>query len=185
MLGAPKSQTAHSIGVFNGAANQVTLFSGQSNFEADDVFIDGAGIDFLFRRTYKSQGFLNGPLGVNWDHCYNLSLRELDAGQKLVRMTGNRSESEYAWHIQNNYWVPPAGDHSVIFDLNIPLPPGVLNRPLPPMIPVPRYLLRLPNGTVHVYCEDDATPNHYLMRWIIDKSGNSLEFLSRNKTKRT
>jgi RHS repeat-associated protein len=163
------------------AANQVTMYSGQFVYDANDIFIDGAGMDFLFRRTYKSQGYYNGPLGVNWDHSYNLCLRTVDGGQRLVRLTGGFQESAYPRHglygqAGFNYWVPPPGEHSIIFDVQahaaefgVQVPPGCQQC---------RYGLRLPDGTVYFYeiDPDYPDPNLYRVKRIGDRLGNYLEF---------
>src|SRR5262249_16289083 len=46
----------------------VMMFNGQFVHESEDLQIHGAGIDFVFKRTYKNQINYNGPLGFNWDH---------------------------------------------------------------------------------------------------------------------
>src|SRR5260221_701119 len=52
------------------------MFNGQYVYQADDLSIDGAGIQFILRRTYKSQAIYYGPLGANWDHQYNQWLQK-------------------------------------------------------------------------------------------------------------
>lgn len=36
----------------------------------------GDGLDYDFALSYRSQTYSNGPVGINWDHSYNISLRE-------------------------------------------------------------------------------------------------------------
>ncbi|HCO93056.1 MAG TPA: hypothetical protein DIU00_03755 [Phycisphaerales bacterium] len=160
------------------AANQVKMYSGQFVYDAEDIFIDGAGLDFLFRRTYKSQGFYNGPLGVNWDHNYNLWLRILDGGKKIVRLIGGFQESAYVKHDRYhepdfNYWVPPPGEHTVIFDMQAHAADfGIQNAHNCD------YGLRLPDGTVYFYERDlvNPDPNLLYIKRIEDRLGNYLEF---------
>lgn len=33
-------------------------------------------MDYNLQLTYKSQSYSNGPVGISWDHSYNISLRE-------------------------------------------------------------------------------------------------------------
>lgn len=40
--------------------------------------VPGDGMDYDFSLSYKSQTYSNGPVGMNWDHSYNISLREND-----------------------------------------------------------------------------------------------------------
>jgi len=77
-------------------ADPVEMFSGQFTHQAADVMIDGAGMDFVFQRTYKSQVVFNGPLGANWDHLYNLYVRE--RGTDLLRSSGDLREDTYTRH---------------------------------------------------------------------------------------
>jgi len=160
------------------AANQVTMYSGQFVYNAEDIFIDGAGMNFLFHRTYKSQGFYSGPLGVNWDHSYNLWLRVVDGGQKIVRLTGGFQESTYVIHnlygqANFNYWVPPPGEHSVIFDMQVHAAEfGIQNAHNCD------YGMRLPDGTVYFYERDlgNPDPNLHRIKRIENRLGNYLEF---------
>jgi RHS repeat-associated protein len=157
------------------AANQVTMYSGQFVYGAEDIFIDGAGMDFVFRRTYKNQGFYNGPLGVNWDHNYNLRLRVLDGGQSIARLTGGFQESLYVKHAlygqaNYNYWVPSPGEHSIIvavahlgeFDVQ-------------PLADCP-YVLRTAHGTLHYFEKDPNFQERYRIKRMQDRHGNYLAF---------
>lgn len=58
------------------AADPVLPFSGQLLVEATDLELDGIGLDFALRRTYLHGTRYHGPLGPQWDHSYNLWLRE-------------------------------------------------------------------------------------------------------------
>src|SRR4051812_23323499 len=57
-------------------ADPVVLYSGEFVHEVMDLRVHGAGMDFAFHRTYRSQAVAAGPLGANWDHAYDLQLRE-------------------------------------------------------------------------------------------------------------
>lgn len=57
------------------AADPVNLATGQFEHAVTDFTVRGAGLDFIFTRTYKSGVLYQGPLGSNWDHSANLWLR--------------------------------------------------------------------------------------------------------------
>lgn len=118
----PKDDTSH-LG-----ADPVMLFKGQFVHEVDDIHINGAGIDFVFKRTYKNQVIFNGPLGYNWTHNLHIWLRVSVADQVIFRSTGDLREEPFTRHPlfdENNlingefdYWIPPDGKHGVIFQEN-------------------------------------------------------------------
>src|SRR5438034_9771545 len=47
------------------AAEPVMMFNGQFVHEYEDIRINGAGIDFVFKRTYRNQVTSNGPRAFN------------------------------------------------------------------------------------------------------------------------
>lgn len=101
----------------NKGADPIEMYSGQFLQEATDLVINGAGMDFGFKRTYKSQVVYNGSLGAKWDHVYNLYLRQL--GNNLIRSSGELREDLYTLHPMFgqsgfDYWVPPDGRHGII-----------------------------------------------------------------------
>ncbi|MCA9903717.1 MAG: PASTA domain-containing protein, partial [Anaerolineae bacterium] len=158
------------------AANEVALYSGQFVYAATQIFMDGAGIDFVFHVTYKNQGFHNGPLGVNWDHSYNLFLREVDGGQRIARLSGAFQESEYHKHpnygMQGfNYWVPAPGEHNIVFDLDYWQEYGL---EVPQDCRQCRYVLRKSDGVAQFYVEDSGFPGRYRIHRIRDRNGNQL-----------
>jgi RHS repeat-associated protein len=164
------------------AANQITMYSGQFVYDAEDIFIDSAGIDFLFQRTYKSQGYYNGPLGINWDYNYNLRLRKVDGENKIVLLTGGFQESTYIKHglygqAGFNYWIPPEGEHSIIIDIS-----GLPSRQeygvqLPQSCQNCQYALRTADGALYVYENDSGLTGHYRIKRIQDRFTNYLEFI--------
>lgn len=62
----------------------VDLFSGALHIEETDLAIPNAMVPFAFRRVYRSGTPSFGPLGWNWDHCFNSYLRELTSGNVAV-----------------------------------------------------------------------------------------------------
>lgn len=146
----------------NRTSDPVDMFSGQFTHESEDILINGAGMDFAFRRIYKNQAVYLGPLGTNWDHSYNLWIRE--NGDLLIRSTGLLSEDIYTKHRKFgeagfNYWVPPDGHHSIIRQNNR------------------SYILRTPDGEKYIYERDDANPMVHRIHKIEDLFGNYLEFI--------
>lgn len=144
-------------------ADPVMLFKGQFVHEASDIHINGAGIDFVFKRTYKNQVLFNGPLGYNWTHNFHIWLRVGD--QVIFRSTGDLREEPFTKHpkFQPNsdgdfdYWIPPDGKNSIIrraFD-------GT-------------FFLRMPNGVKHIFEQDPAHPFLHRLKKIEDRHGNYL-----------
>lgn len=175
VLGRAQSSEDTARWAVHHAANQVTMYSGQFVYDAEDIFIDGAGMDFVFRRTYKNQGFYNGPLGINWDHNYNLWLRKVDGNQKIVSLTGGFQESTYVKHELHKYWVPPPGEHSIIIDVSDMASRQEFGIQSSHNC---HYGLRLSDGTVYFYEKDlgNPDPNLYRIKRIEDRFGNYLEF---------
>ncbi len=101
-------------------ADPVMLFKGQFVHEVNDIHINGAGLDFVFKRTYKNQVIFNGPLGYNWTHNFHIWLRVGD--QVIFRSTGDLREESFSKHLKFgegftddfDYWIPPDGQHGVI-----------------------------------------------------------------------
>ena len=147
------------------AADPVMLFKGQFTHEVEDIQISGAGIDFIFKRTYKNQVIFNGPLGYNWTHNFHIWLRVSD--QTIFRSTGDLREELFARHPRFgeaingdfDYWMPPDGKHGVIFAEG------------------ESFVLRLPNGSHQIFEPD---PNHsflHRLTRIEDRFGNYLDLI--------
>ncbi len=81
-------------------ADPIMMFCGQLVHTVQDFKIDGAGIDFVFKRIYKNHAFYNGPLGYKWNHNYNLWLRVTlgGAGTTIFRTTEDFREETYTKH---------------------------------------------------------------------------------------
>ncbi|HVG52884.1 MAG TPA: RHS repeat-associated core domain-containing protein [Vicinamibacterales bacterium] len=167
-LKAVELGTAHAIVVTDGdssvqrrssSADPVILFNGQFTYAATDVRILGAGIDFVFVRTYKNQAAYLGPLGYRWDHSYNLWLRVSPDGRTINCATGALREDRYVRHDTLDYWVPPDGEDGVF------TPAGS------------SFVWRSPEGRRHFYEPDPSRPGllHRITR-IEDRFGNYLAF---------
>lgn len=142
-------------------ADPIEMFSGQFLQEVTDVVINGAGMDFTFRRTYKSQVVYNGPLGANWDHVYNLYIRQL--GSSLICSSGELRGDFYTQHPKFgqagfNFWVPPDGQHGIIEEQGS------------------SFTWRSPSGVRYFYQQDAADPLFHRIRRIEDRFGNYLDF---------
>ena len=99
-------------------ADPVVLHRGEFERKLIDLEVSGAGMDFVFRRTYRSGAAYRGPLGTNWDHTYNLRLIE-ENEVVLVRLTGELAEDRFVQHprfgeADFSYYAPPDGIHDVI-----------------------------------------------------------------------
>jgi hypothetical protein len=132
------------------------MFNGQFVHEVEDMRIEGAGISFVFTRTYKNQVAYDGPLGFNWDHSYNLRLRE--ANLSVFRSTGALREDAWVRHPTFDYFVPPGGQHAIL------LREGN------------SFVLRTPGGDQYEYEQIAQTPFLHRIRRIADKFGNYMLF---------
>ncbi|MEU9856250.1 RHS repeat-associated core domain-containing protein [Streptomyces sp. NPDC047974] len=96
------------------AADPVQLVDGEFRYSTVDFQLNGAGIDFVFARTYSQLVDHSGPMGEKWDHSYNLWIRVDDGADSLHRSTGALAEETFVRHDTLGYWVPPAGVHAVV-----------------------------------------------------------------------
>ena len=143
-------------------ADPVMMFNGQFVHEVTDLTINGAGIEFAFRRTYKNQVPFNGPLGFNWTHNLHIWLRV--ANQTIFRATGDLREESFTQHPDFgstlngdfDYWLPPDGKEGVIF------PQGN------------SFALRMPNGVEQIFQQDPAHSFMHRLIEVRDRHGNFL-----------
>ena len=94
-----------------GARTRCACTGASSSVKLIDLEVSGAGMDFAFRRTYRSGAAYRGPLGTNWDHTYNLRLIE-ENEVVLVRLTGELAEDRFVQHprfgeADFSYYAPP------------------------------------------------------------------------------
>ncbi|MFH1652489.1 MAG: apolipoprotein N-acyltransferase [Pseudomonadota bacterium] len=135
----------------NTVADPVMLFSGDLLQVATDLKIPGRGIDYEFKRTYRSRLDYDGPLGYGWDHNYNMRLVEMDAGLKIRRFDGDARYDDYT--LKANRYVAPAGR----FDRLIKRDDGT-------------YQIRDSHGTIYEYRTDGFISS------IKDRNQNQLTF---------
>lgn len=148
----------------------VILFSGAFIHQVTDLATAGRGLSVEFRRTYINQMRYPGPLGFNWDHNFNLYLREVreigaDGTLRNVvyRSTGALREDPYIQILdQATGDLPPL---SASADAVFSSPPGYFDRL---ERSGGRYLLESPNGTRVEYGETLQAER------IVDLNGNAI-----------
>src|SRR5207248_905676 len=131
-------------------------------YEMTDCVIPGAGIDFAFRRTYRSKAIYDGPLGSSWDHSYNLWIGKL-TDTMLVASTGTLQQFTYSRHPNYgqegfSYWVPPDGLFDVIVASN------------------DSFERRTPDGSHFIYEPHGSVEDFHRLARIVDRFGNFLSF---------
>jgi RHS repeat-associated protein len=146
------------------SAGRIDMFGGQAIFESTDLLVPGAGLDFAFRRSYGSQSAYFGPLGANWNHPYNLWLREV--GTDLVRSVRGLREDSFIRHPQFgqagfDYWVPPDGQVGIIIEGS-----GSTS-----------YIWQGPGGQRVVYEADPSRALLHRAAKLEDRFGNHLELV--------
>jgi RHS repeat-associated protein len=94
-------------------ADPVDLFSGEFFLEKVDFELPSVGFPFTFVRTYRSGRPYFGPFGYNWDHNYNIYLRELRGGRIAVH-TGRLHEDLYADSGDSILYHSPRGVFAVL-----------------------------------------------------------------------
>lgn len=142
-------------------ADPVMMFNGQFVHQVNDIEIKGAGIDFVFQRTYKSQVFYIGPLGSNWNHNYNLHLQKRE--QKLILTTGDLKELTFTLHPVFNYYVPPDGELSIFMESGN------------------TFTQQFLSGTKYLFTQDVNLPGLFELNRVEDRFGNyiKLNYLNR------
>ncbi|MFX0211867.1 MAG: DUF6531 domain-containing protein [Candidatus Hodarchaeota archaeon] len=148
--------------------SSVTLFSGQFVHKSKDLALKGVGLHFNFVRTYKSQAIYSGPLGANWDHSYNLYLREEDGGQRVVRSNGSMRESTYLKDEESGTFKIPNGSFNKLSLEECFLGTTALGY---------RYVLETTTGTRYIYKKMESGFGFYKAEYIEDRFGNYLEFI--------
>ena len=146
-------------------ADPVLLYNGQFAHEHVDVTIHGAGIDFVFRRSYKNQVVYNGPLGANWTHSYNLYVREVR--QQLILADVDFADKTFTRHplapqTGFDYFVPPDGMYACF------VPNTTTNS----------FDLIHPDGRIVAFEPDpfSTVGNGHRLKEIRDRFGNYLDF---------
>ena len=96
-------------------ADPIRAFSAEILFIQMRIFLyQGAGMDFIFKRTHSHQSVYRGPLGEKWDHNYNLRLIVTNDHNLIYRSNGNGTQTLYRRHNFHNYWLTEKGEDGVI-----------------------------------------------------------------------
>jgi RHS repeat-associated protein len=89
------------------AVDPVDVFAGSYMSMITDVQIPSRGFPLQLTRFYRSGPAYYGPWGYNWDHSYNVYLRELRDGGAAI-WTGHLSEHVYRPNPEGGF-DPPTG----------------------------------------------------------------------------
>lgn len=141
------------------AADPVNLFNGEFFYEATDFQLNGAGMDFVFTRSYSQHSAYDGPLGRCWDHTANLWIRVEDDPDTLFRSTGRLREQRFLRHELFGYFLPPDGSNGVITE------------------EAGSFVFRQPDGTRFIYAPHQTRhPSIHVVSRIVDRFGNAVDF---------
>lgn len=114
----PEPGQPHPVFGRNDRADQVStpdpveLFTGRYRIRVTDLSLPSRGMPIELTRHYGSGIVYFGPWGYNWDHSYNIYLRELDAGAVAV-WTGELGEDVYRPDPDGTFR-PPLGVHRLL-----------------------------------------------------------------------
>jgi RHS repeat-associated protein len=140
----------------NGMCDPVTFNNGQLYLERVDMAVPGRGVaSFSFSRTYKSEVLYDGPLGVGWNHGYDMRVSQDSNGAVTWLTGGNRSE----------VFAPTSGGWKS--------PVGVFEKLL---VENGQLVIRAPNGVRHVFRRLDDLIAPGALQQIVDADGNALRF---------
>ena len=89
------------------SADPVNTATGNFTYEADDLFIEGIGLNFVFSRSYNSQSGEDGPIGYGWSHSYNYNF-SIDAGTGTATVSyGDGHKQDFQPDGSETYISPP------------------------------------------------------------------------------
>jgi RHS repeat-associated protein len=144
-------------------AEPVVIFSGNFVISATDIDIVSRGFNLQFVRHYQSGPVYFGPWGYNWDHNYNVYLRELSGG-RIAIWTGELREDVYTPRAGGGFEPPVDGRQRLEF-----LPAAGL---LPD-----RYLLTDRDGFERMFTRPAGypRPDRIPLVQIADRHGNTHE----------
>ncbi|QQR80662.1 MAG: hypothetical protein IPJ69_00385 [Deltaproteobacteria bacterium] len=155
----PQAQETHTSNNRNqnDVGDPVLLHSGDFHQMTTDLKIPGIGMDYEFRRTYRSRIQFLGPMGFNWDHNYDKRLVEQRnaAGVLLgiARFDGEDRYDFYRYDATSDRFETPAG----FFDELTKASDGT-------------YTIRDRHGMLSHYDADGFVTD------ITDRNGNALHF---------
>ena len=138
----------------------VHLNNGEFFIEHTDLTIAGRGFDFEWKRTYRSRGNTNGPMGHNWDHSYNIYLEQ--DGADLILHDGDHREDRFSPTATSGTWAS-LGHFRTIYVKD----PGTPSDPSDD-----HYVVVLRHNSKWVLNGFDGSATEGKVRSIIDRNGN-------------
>ena len=99
--------------VCDSTGKPVVYGTGEEVLTVEDLRIPGRGMDFVWRRTYRSRYDYNGPLGFNWDISYNERLEIMENGD-VKRLNGMARVDYYRLDHGAGGYVSPGGFFDVL-----------------------------------------------------------------------
>ena len=141
------------------AGDPVDIFNGAFYLQETDLTIPNTIVPMAFTRIYRSGRPYFGPFGWNWDHNFNLYLRELTNGNVVLW----RNLNEATFTFDGAKFEPPRG----VFELLERLPG-----------PLQAYEIK-GKGGVLMHFERPAgwaDAERIPILWFKDKHGNTLNF---------
>lgn len=91
----------------------VSLANGEQVFAQVDLAIRGRGIDFVWKRTYRSRHDKDGALGHNWTHSYDIRVQT--SGADLLLEDGTGRVDRY-FPNGTNAWSAPDQTRTITFE---------------------------------------------------------------------
>ena len=134
---------------------QPQRYSGEVIVSAEDLWIAGQGLDFRWVRTYRSRGGRTTPMGVNWDHSYNLFI-EQEAGGGIAVNDGAGRRDVYFPDADGVY------GRDEFFNTGVLANDG--------------FTLTFPDTGRWVFLPFDGSPRAGRIARIEDRNGNALRF---------
>ncbi len=93
----------------------VNTSTGNYSFQRKDIEIPGRNIPFVFERTYNSQNTQKGPLGLGWNHSYNIRLKENTINADVTVFWGDGKSEIYTSDGAGGF-TPPNGVFNTLID---------------------------------------------------------------------
>jgi RHS repeat-associated protein len=135
-------------------ATGVYLHTGEFFAKATDLRIPERGLDFVFRRSYRSQIAYNGPLGPGWDFAFNARL--VPSGSNVLYFDGTGRQETF----------------TRIDATRFTSPPGLFSRLT--QIAGGSFSLRSPAGTIESFHALDGSNRQGSIESITDRNGNQM-----------
>ena len=136
------------------------LFNGEFFVEATDLVIKGRGFDFEWKRTYRSRANQDGPMGFNWDHSYNIHIKQ--DGADLILNDGELREDRFVPTNTTNVWGAPGQFRTIYLkDGGTPMDPDD-----------DHYIVVLRHNSKWILNALDGSNTEGKIRSIIDRNGN-------------